>query len=122
MTLGGCTLDPPVPAPVRAPPDPDLTVAEAARAELSGLVERLRGTRGAGYLVRVHLAQLAALGGTAPSATGHPLTPAEVVARERRAADRCRHWATTCQGGDLARVLAVVAAGIAMQSPFQDRS
>jgi hypothetical protein len=41
------------------------------------------------------------------------------VVRERRAADRFTRWASTCQNGDLARVLASVAAGIQMQPLLQ---
>ena len=37
------------------------------------------------------------------------------MASEKRAADRFETWAVACRNGDLARVLASVAAGIRMQ-------
>jgi hypothetical protein len=124
--LGGCDLDPgssSTPAAV-PPPDPDQHIVQAARAELSGLVLRLSATLGAGSLVACHRAQLAALDGDPPSTTrrGRPLTPDQTVARERRAAERFTRWAVTCQNGDLARVLASVAAGIRMQPVLQEAS
>lgn len=117
--LSGCDLgsdSSPKPAAV-PPPDPDQHIVDAARAELRGLLTRLSATTGAGSLVACHQAQLAVLQGDLPSATGtgRALTPAETVARERRAAERFTRWAITCQNGDLARVLASVAAGISMQ-------
>jgi hypothetical protein len=117
--LSGCDLDPESstkPAAV-PPPDPDQHIVVAARAELRGLLVRLSATSGTASLIACHRDQLAALQG-APPATGldgRPLTRAQTVARERRAADRFTQWATTCQHGDLARVLASVAAGIRMQ-------
>ena len=117
--LTGCDLDPgsssaPAPTP-RA--DPDHRIVDAALTELADLVSRLRATGGTAGLVACHRTQLAALGGGAPPATRRraPLTTAEVVARERRAADRFASWASTCADGDLARVLASIAAGIRMQ-------
>ena len=106
------------------PPDPDQHIVEAARAELSGLVRRLSATAGAGSLVAAHRVQLAALDGDPPSTTqrGRPLTPAQTVAREHRAAERFTRWAVTCQNGDLARVLASIAAGIRMQPVLRDAS
>ncbi len=90
----------------------------AARAELSGLIARLSATTGTAALVACHRAQLAAIGGGPPATTrrSRPLSPAATVARERRAVARFTHWASTCTDGDLARVLASVAAGIRMQS------
>ena len=124
--LGGCDLDPgssSTPAAV-PPPDPGQHIVEAARAELSGLVRRLSATAGAGSLVVAHRVQLAALDGDPPSTTqrGRPLTPAQTVAREHRAAERFTRWAVTCQNGDLARVLASIAAGIRMQPVLRDAS
>ena len=125
--LGGCDLDPgssSTPAAV-PPPDPDQHVVEAAaRAELSGLVLRLSATAGAGSLVVAHRVQLAALDCDPPSTTqrGRPLTAAQTVAREHRAAQRFTRWAVTCQNGDLARVLASIAAGIRMQPVLRDAS
>lgn len=124
--LGGCDLDPgssSTPA-AEPPPDPDQHIVEAARAELSGLVRRLSATAGAGSLVVAHRVQLAALDGDPPSTTqrGRPLTPAQTVAREHRAAERFTRWAVTCQNGDLARVLASIAAGIRMQPVLRDAS
>lgn len=116
--LGGCDLDPrssPTPSP--APPDPDRNIVEAARTELRDLVARLSATAGSAPLVTCHLTQLRALGGQPPPATRRVrgFTPAQVVAREGRAATRFTRWALTCQDGDLARLLASVAAGIRMQ-------
>jgi hypothetical protein len=117
--LSGCDLDPTSSSapPAATPPDPDQDIVESARAELSGLIRRLSATDGAGALVAVHRTQLAALDGHPPRATrrGRALSPADVVQRERRAADRFTHWALTCGNGDLARVLASVATGIRMQ-------
>jgi hypothetical protein len=50
------------------------------------------------------------------------LTPTQTVSRERRAAERFTRWAITCQNGDLARVLASVAAGIRMQPVLREAS
>jgi hypothetical protein len=124
--LGGCDLDPGSSStPTAVPPsDPDQHIVQAARAELSGLVLRLSATAGAGSLVACHRVQLAALDGDPASTTrrGRPLTPAQTVAREHRAAERFTHWAVTCQNGDLARVLASIAAGIRMQPVLGDAS
>jgi hypothetical protein len=116
--LAGCDLDPDSSSapPSSSAPDPDQHVVESARRELRGLVSRLSATGAAG-LVAVHRAQLAALQGDPPPTTARsrPLTPAQAVAREKRAAERFTRWAATCQNGDLARVLASIAAGIRMQ-------
>jgi hypothetical protein len=117
--LSGCDLDPestPKP-PAVAPPDPDQHIVDAARAELRGLLVRLSATSGTASLIACHRVQLAALQGEPPATSlhGRPLTWAQTVARERRAADRFNQWASTCQNGDLARVLASVAAGIRTQ-------
>ncbi|HEY3531105.1 MAG TPA: hypothetical protein VGK78_18325 [Nocardioides sp.] len=124
--LGGCDLGPGSDSqPVASPsPDADQRIVEAARAELSTLLVRLSATGGTASLVACHRAQLAALQGRAPSPTrtGRPLRPAQVVTRERRAAERFTHWAITCRNGDLARVLASVAAGIRMQSGLREAS
>jgi hypothetical protein len=118
VALTGCDLDPDgAAAPSSAPsPDPDQRVVESARRELRVLVSRLSAT-GATALVAVHRAQLAALQGDPPPTTARsrPLTPAQTVVREQRAAERFTGWAKTCQNGDLARVLASIAAGIRMQ-------
>jgi hypothetical protein len=124
--LGGCDLDPGAsPKPqTTAPPDPDQDIVDAARRELRGLLTRLSATTGAGALVACHRTQLAALQGDAPSPTARsrPLSSAHTLARERRAAERFRRWALTCQNGDLARVLASVAAGIRMQPVLRGAS
>jgi hypothetical protein len=120
---GGCRFDPSTPtAPqASASPDPDASVLAAAHAELSSLITRLTATTGTAALVACHRTQLTALGGQLPSITvrGRPLTPTETVLRERRAVIRFTHWAGTCHSGDLARVLAAVAAGITMQPVIQ---
>jgi hypothetical protein len=117
--LSGCDLDPSSSSapPPPARPDPDQRIVDAARAELSTLIVRLRATRGAGTLVAAHRVQLAALDGEPPPATrrGRPLPRERVGDRERRAAARFTHWALICQNGDLARLLASVATGIRMQ-------
>jgi hypothetical protein len=116
--LDGCDLGPGSSSSAAvAPPDPDQHVVDAARAELRELLARLQATSGTASLVACHRVQLAALQGEPPPLTerARPLTRAELVARERRAAQRFGRWAATCQGGDLARVLASVAAGIRMQ-------
>jgi hypothetical protein len=122
--VAGCDLDPSSPSTPRASSssDPDTSVVTAARAELSGLIARLSASTGTAALVACHRAQLAALGGRPPATTGRsrPLTPAAAVARERRAVARFTHWAATCTDGDLARVLASVAAGIRMQPVLQE--
>jgi hypothetical protein len=117
--VGGCRFDPSTPTAPRASttPDPDASTLAAAHAELTSLITRLSASPDAAALVACHRTQLAALGGRPPSITGRgrPLTPAETVVRERRALSRFKHWAVTCSDGDLARVLASVAAGIRMQ-------
>lgn len=118
--LSGCDLDlgtsSSTPAATPAP-DPDQGVLDAARTELRGLLLRLSATTGAAALVACHRAQLAALQGDPPPTTqrARPLSPSQVVERERRAAQRFTRWALACQNGELARVLASVAAGIRMQ-------
>jgi hypothetical protein len=118
LTLTSCDLDPSSSAgSAPPPPDPDQHVVDAARVELSGLISRLSATSGATALVACHRTQLAALGGDPPPVTrrSRPFTPAQAVARERRAALRFAAWARTCHSGDLARILASVSAGIGMQ-------
>lgn len=121
--LGGCRFDPPSPAPVQAPatPDPDASILAAAHAELTTLINRLSASTGAATLVACHRAQLIALGGQVPPVTARArsLTPTAVVVRERRAVTRFTHWAVTCNDGDLAMLLASVAAGIRMQPALQ---
>jgi hypothetical protein len=117
--LSGCDLDPgssSQPPAIRAA-DPDEHIVDAARAELVALLVRLAATPGTASLAACHRAQLAALEGDPPAATrrGRRLGPHALVARERRAAQRFTHWALACANGDLARVLASVAAGIRMQ-------
>ena len=123
--LTGCDLDPgssSEPAAV-PPPDPDQDIVVAARGELRQLISRLSASAGTAALVDVHRQQLDALQGVPPTTTRHRrLPPAEVVARERRAAERFTRWALTCQNGDLARVLASVAAGIRMQPVLREAS
>lgn len=108
-------------SPGGASSDRDAEILAAARAELRMLVTRLSATTGAGPRVARHRVQLAALGGEPPSPTrrSRPLSPAATAAHERRAADRFTRWALSCQNGDLARVLASVAAGIRMQPVLQ---
>ncbi|HEX3930978.1 MAG TPA: hypothetical protein VHW64_09750 [Nocardioides sp.] len=116
--LGGCDLDPrPTPTPPPPAPGPDDHIVQAARAELRELLVRLRATPGTADLVACHRSQLAALGGHPATARrpGPALTQAELVDRERRAAERFRRWALRSSDGDLARVLACVAAGVSMQ-------
>jgi hypothetical protein len=121
--VGGCRFDPPTPAAPQASasPDPDASVLAAAHAELTSLITRLTASAGTADLVACHRTQLTALGGQLPSITvrRRPLTPTETVVRERRAVTRFTHWAGTCSSGDLARVLASVAAGISMQPVLQ---
>jgi hypothetical protein len=121
---GGCDLDPSSSSAPRASasPDPDAPVLTAARTELSGLIARLSASSGTAALVACHRAQLAALGGRPRPVThrSRPLTPAATVVRERRAVARFTHWASTCADGDLARVLASVAAGIRMQPVLRE--
>ncbi|WP_151081738.1 hypothetical protein [Nocardioides cynanchi] len=120
--LAGCRFDPAPPTRPAASstPDPDASVLAAARAELASLIIGLSGSRRAASLVACHRTQLLALGGQPPSTRRtHPLTTTETVLRERRAVVRFTHWAETCRDGDLARVLASVAAGIRMQPELQ---
>jgi hypothetical protein len=122
--LGGCDLHPgssSTPTAVAAP-DPDERIVDAARAELRGLLVRLSATSGAAALVTCHSTQLTALQGDPPPETrrGRGLTHAQLLGRERRAAERFTHWALTCENGDLARVLASVAAGIRMLPVLRD--
>jgi hypothetical protein len=122
MTMGvlsGCDLDPGSSSTARSTParDPDEQIVEAARDELRALLERLSPTGRTASLVEAHHQQLAALDGQPRAGSGHRMswTTARAVARERRAAERFTHWAVTCRNGDLARVLASIAAGIRMQ-------
>jgi hypothetical protein len=121
--MEGCRFDPPAPAPVQAPAtaNPDASVLAAARAELTALINRLSTSNGTAGLLACHRAQLIALGGQVPTAIPHAraLTSAAVVVRERRAVGRFAHWAVTCSDGDLATLLASVAAGIGMQPALQ---
>jgi hypothetical protein len=122
-TLSGCDLDPDSSSqpPAEAPPDPDQRIVNAARGELRHLLYWLSPSGSTASLVVAHRRQLAALQGHPPSRTrrGPSWTTAQAVVRERRAADRFTRWASTCQNGDLARVLASVAAGIQMQPLLQ---
>jgi hypothetical protein len=123
--LSGCDLDLGSPTPAATPtPDADERLLTAARAELTTLIARLSVSRGPvsqSGLEQVHRVQLAALGGRprtgAPRA--RPLHGAQLVARERVAAARFTAWARAAHSGDLARVLAAVAAGIRMQPVLQ---
>ncbi|HET9841719.1 MAG TPA: hypothetical protein VFQ01_06910 [Nocardioides sp.] len=123
--LSGCDLDPrsSTSSPAAPSPDPDQQIVDAARQELRGLLTRLSPT-GDAALVACHRAQLAALQGDAPSPTRlrRRLSPAQRVARERRAAERFTRWALTCRNGDLARVLACIAAGIRMQPVLREQA
>jgi hypothetical protein len=122
--LAGCDLDPgSSSAPPVARTDPDQRLVETARAELRGLIGRLRATDGAAGLVAAHRAQLAALEGRPPAShRRRPLSEEQTVALERRAAERFRHWALVCDNGDLARVLASIAAGIRSQPTLRNAS
>jgi hypothetical protein len=125
----GCRFDPassdsaappsagPSSATATAATDADEAIVVSARAELSGLVAHLlSGVHGveSGTLVTFHTAQLKALGAGAPTSTRRRLTRAALVARERHTQGRFVHWAESCQSGELARVLAAIAAGIGM--------
>ena len=118
----GCDLDPGTSSrPQEGPaPDPDADIVDAARSELRGLLARLRSTSGTASLVACHRQQLMVLQGDPPAGRGRPLTKAQTVARELRAAERFKHWALACDSGDLARVLASVAAGIEMQPVLRE--
>jgi hypothetical protein len=122
-SLSACDLDPSSSSEPRVVPsqDPDQHLVDAARAELRGLIRRLSATGGTASLVECHRQQLRALQGDPPATTAHrQLTRAQVAARERQAADRFTHWALTARNGDLARVLASVAAGIRMQPVLRE--
>ena len=123
--LTGCDLDPSSSGPGAQPsPDPDQAIVTSARAELTDLIARLGAGSGTAALVAVHRVQLAALQGDPPPVTrrSRPFTPVQIVAREHRAAHRFTRWATTCESGDLARVLASIAAGIRMQPVLREVS
>jgi hypothetical protein len=121
--LTGCDLAPGTSSRPRevAPADPDADIVDAARSELRGLLARLSATSGTSSLVACHRQQLAVLQGDPPAtARGRSLTEAQTVARERRAAERFTNWALACHNGDLARVLASIAAGIRMQPVLRE--
>ena len=104
--------------PVAAEPAYDLPRPLTTPAQITAEALRVERSCVSTYaaLVSVHRTQLAALQGEPPSATaGRPPTLAQIVAREQRAADRFTRWAATSASGDLARVLASIAAGIRMQ-------
>jgi len=115
--LTGCDLDPGSSSPpsAGASPDPDQHIVEAARAELTGLLVHLPARGRTASLHACHRAQLTALGGHPPTRRRRPLPNTALVASEKRTADRFETWAVACRSGDLARVLASVAAGIRMQ-------
>jgi hypothetical protein len=123
MTWAGCDLDldpgsASTPAAVPTP-DPDQRLVLAARAELVGVIARIAASTGLGplsELEQVHRTQLAALGGEEPAATSpaRPLGPRQLLGRERVLSARFTAWAEHADSGDLARVLAAVAAGIRM--------
>jgi hypothetical protein len=117
--LDGCDLDLRSSSPAATPPEPDAdqVIVESARAELGGLIARLSATPGHEPLLACHRAQLGALAGHPPAPTrrARPFSHAQLVAREQRAAARFTHWASSCGNGELARVLASIAAGIGMQ-------
>lgn len=119
--LTGCDLDLTGSPQASSPPDPDARLVTAARAELSGLIAAVSTTHGNAALLASHHAQLAALGGTPPPLTTRrrPVSTARLRHEERRAAARFAHWAVTARAGDLARVLASVAAGIRMEPIVQ---
>jgi hypothetical protein len=115
--LTGCDLDPGSSSPpaARATPDPDQHILEAARAELTGLLLHVPARGRTASLHACHRAQLSALAGRPPTRVRRPLRPLALMAREKRAAHRFENWAVACGNGDLARVLASVAAGIRMR-------
>jgi hypothetical protein len=122
LALSGCDVDPHSSSPAAASPapDPDEHVLLAARAELADLVARLSASTGRADLAdleQVHRTQLAALGGQPypPTERARPLRPRRVAGRERVAVSRFTAWAGQVDNGDLARVLAAIAAGIRMQ-------
>lgn len=118
LAVTGCRFDPaPSAAPTAHPtPDPDARLVTQARSELSALIDHLGGAAAAVTLVAAHRVQLTALGGRhrarrrGPAAVGRP----QIVARERTAADRFAGWAAAASSGELARLLASIAAGIDM--------
>ena len=125
--LSGCDLGTDSSSTPAAPPspDPDERLLLAARAELGVLIARISASNGPALLTeleRVHRTQLRALGGEPRPRPrrAKPLTPAELVAREQVAATRFTTWGRHAQSGDLARVLASIAAGIRMQPLLQD--
>jgi len=123
--LAGCDLDPTSSGPAAEPSaDPDEAIVTAARAELSDLITRLGTGTGTAALVSVHRIQLAALQGEPPATTGRSrtLSRTRTVVRERRAAERFTRWASASESGDLARVLASIAAGIRMQPVLRGAS
>jgi acyl CoA:acetate/3-ketoacid CoA transferase alpha subunit len=129
QAVTGCRFDPassdstappsadPSSATATAATDADAAIVASARAELAGLVAHLlAGVTSVENqtLVTFHTVQLKALGAEAPTSTRRRLTPAALVTQERRTQGRFVHWAEDCQSGELARVLAAVAAGIGM--------
>ena len=122
--LAGCDLDPGSSSPPAAAPspDPDQRIVEAARAELGGLLAHIAPRGRTTALHACHEAQLAALGGHPPTRTRRPFARRALPGHERRAADRFETWAVACANGDLARVLASVAAGIRMRPELRGRS
>ncbi len=122
--LTGCDLDPGSSSQPSAAstPDPDQRIVADARAVLTALLIRLPAHGATESLVAAHRAQLVALDGTAPARTHHPFSRSQVVAHERRAADRFERWAVACANGDLARLLASIAAGIRMQPVLRGTS
>jgi hypothetical protein len=122
--LAGCDLDPRSTSPPSAGPssDPDQHIVEEARAELTGLLTHLSPRGRTASLHSCHRAQLLALGGRPPRRRRSLLPEAALKARESAAADRFETWAVACHDGDLARVLASVAAGIRMQPELRGAS
>jgi hypothetical protein len=122
--LTGCDLDPGSSSPpaARSSPDPDQHIVEEARAELTALLLHLPARGRTASLHACHRAQLAALAGRPPTRVRRPLPRPALLAREKRAVDRFESWAVACHNGDLARVLASVAAGIRMQPELRAAS
>jgi len=131
VALGGCDLDPrssPTPA-AAPPPDHDERILLAARAELTGLIARIRVAAADPAQVdpdsflldleQAHVTQLAALDGTPRPSSSPGVRPLHdgprLVAREQLAIARFTAWAEHARSGDLARVLAATAAGIHTQ-------
>src|SRR5262249_16953768 len=117
--LAACDLDPSSSSDPAAhsTPDPDAQIVLAARAELRKLILDLSHTNGGAGRAAVPRVERAALQGHVPEApaAGKALDRDQVVIREVRAARRFGRWALQADNGDLARVLASVAAGIRMQ-------